>query len=71
MKMSCKRIAIGRMDYPNFREKKWLTGSGIMESRVRRMINLRFKSPSCFWKIENLDGFFLDVHCSLIYGIAF
>ena len=56
-----------RMDYPKFRENKWLTGSGIIESGVRRMINLRFKSPSCFWKIENLDGL-IFLRCALLSG---
>lgn len=56
-----------RMDYPNFRENKWLSGSGIIESGVRRMINLRFKSPSSFWKIENLDGLFF-LRCALLSG---
>ena len=56
-----------RMDYPEFRENKWLTGSGIIESGVRRMINLRFKSPSSFWKIENLDGL-IFLRCALLSG---
>ena len=37
-----------RLDYPKYRARKWLCGSGIIESGVRRMINLRFKSASCF-----------------------
>jgi hypothetical protein len=56
-----------RMKYPKFREKKWLCGSGIIESGVRRMINLRFKSPSCFWKQENLDGL-IFLRCALLSG---
>ena len=56
-----------RMNYPKFRENKWLSGSGIIESGVRRMINLRFKSPSSFWKIENLDGLFF-LRCALLSG---
>jgi hypothetical protein len=56
-----------RMDYPKFRKNKWLSGSGIIESGVRRMINLRFKSPSCFWKIENLDGL-IFLRCALLSG---
>ena len=56
-----------RMEYPKFRENKWLSGSGIIESGVRRMINLRFKSPSCFWKIENLDGL-IFLRCALLSG---
>ena len=58
---------IVRMNYSNLREKKWLCGSGIIESGVRRMINLRFKSPSCFWKQENLDGL-IFLRCALLSG---
>lgn len=56
-----------RMNYPSFREHKWLSGSGIIESGVRRMINLRFKSPSSFWKIDNLDGL-IFLRCALLSG---
>jgi hypothetical protein len=56
-----------RMNYPKFRENKWLSGSGIIESGVRRMINLRFKSPSSFWKQENLDGL-IFLRCALLSG---
>jgi len=58
---------IGRMNYQKFRENKWLCGSGIIESGVRRMINLRFKSPSSFWKQENLDGL-IFLRCALLSG---
>jgi len=30
-------------------------GSGIVESAVRRVINLRFKGASIFWKVEHLE----------------
>jgi hypothetical protein len=56
-----------RLDYPQYRAKKWLCGSGIIESGVRRMINLRFKSASCFWKQENLDGL-IFLRCALLSG---
>lgn len=56
-----------RMNYPKFRENKWLSGSGIIESGVRRMINLRFKSASSFWKIQNLDGL-MFLRCALLSG---
>ena len=54
-----------RLDYPQYRAKKWLCGSGIIESGVRRMINLRFKSASSFWKQENLDGL-IFLRCALL-----
>ncbi len=39
-----------RMNYPFYRKNKCLCGSSIIESGVRRIINLRFKSASPFWK---------------------
>ena len=56
-----------RLNYPQYRAKKWLCGSGIIESGVRRMINLRFKSASSFWKQENLDGL-IFLRCALLSG---
>jgi hypothetical protein len=50
-KKHCKRCR-----YNFFREKKLLCGSGIVESAIRRIINLRFKCPSSFWNIENVEG---------------
>lgn len=58
---------IWRLNYQKCRENKWLCGSGIIESGVRRMINLRFKSASCFWKQENLDGL-IFLRCALLSG---
>lgn len=58
---------IKRLNYQKVRAGKWLCGSGIIESGVRRMINLRFKSPSCFWKQENLDGL-IFLRCALLSG---
>jgi hypothetical protein len=43
------------MQYKKFKRKKWLLGSGVVESAIRRIINLRFKSASSFWKVEYLD----------------
>ena len=56
-----------RLNYPKYRKENWLCGSGIIESGVRRMINLRFKSASCFWKQENLDGL-IFLRCALLSG---
>lgn len=46
------------MQYFKYKRKKWLCGSGLMESAIRRIINLRFKGASSFWLIENLDPLF-------------
>ena len=44
-----------RINYQDYTDRKLLCGSGIIESGIRRMINLRFKSPSAFWHPENLE----------------
>lgn len=44
-----------RMKYPVLKAHKLPCGSGIVESAVRRLINLRYKSPSTFWKEENVE----------------
>jgi hypothetical protein len=46
---------IKRMQYHQLRHNKLPCGSGIVESAIRRVINLRFKSPSTFWKRENVE----------------
>lgn len=47
-----------RMLYAEFRDKKLVCGSGIIESGIRRVINLRFKNASAFWKPENVEGLY-------------
>ncbi len=44
-----------RMNYPHIRSLKLPIGSGIIESAIRRIINLRFKSPSTFWDKKNVE----------------
>ena len=44
-----------RMNYKQFNEQNLPIGSGIIESGIRRIINLRFKCPSSFWNVENLE----------------
>ena len=46
---------ISRMKYHCLRQRNFPCGSGIVESAIRRVINLRFKSPSTFWKKENVE----------------
>ena len=46
---------IDRMKYDQLRRNKLPCGSGIVESAIRRVINLRFKSPSTFWINENVE----------------
>lgn len=42
-------------NYKQLKELKMPCGSGIVESAVRRIINLRFKSPSSFWIPKNVE----------------
>jgi len=48
-----------RLDYQALREQNRPCGSGIIESGIRRIINLRFKSPSTFWFPENVEKLIL------------
>lgn len=44
-----------RMQYASFRHLDLPTGSGCVESAIRRVINLRLKSPGIFWKREKAE----------------
>ena len=44
-----------RIDYQSLKNSKKPKGSGVVESGIRRVINLRFKSPSSFWYPENVE----------------
>lgn len=44
-----------RMQYAVFRLLNLPTGSGCVESAIRRVINLRLKSPGIFWKRETAE----------------
>lgn len=46
----------GRLAYARFRRRKLPVGSGAIESAIRRVINLRMKGNSVFWKEENAEG---------------
>jgi hypothetical protein len=46
----------GRLDNAKFRKRKLPVGSGAIESAIRRVINLRLKGNSIFWKQENAEG---------------
>lgn len=48
---------VNRTQYADYQNRKLMCGSGIIESGIRRIINLRFKNASTFWKqgiVENL-----------------
>lgn len=46
----------GRLAYATFRRRHLPVGSGAIESAIRRVINLRMKGNSIFWKEENAEG---------------
>jgi hypothetical protein len=48
----------GRLDYRRFRRRGIPLGSGTIESTIRRVINLRFKSNGMFWREENAEALF-------------
>jgi hypothetical protein len=47
-----------RMHYADYQQDKLVCGSGIIESGIRRVINLRFKNASAFWKKENVESLY-------------
>lgn len=55
------------MQYKRFRKRKLLCGSGLVESAIRRVINLRFKGPSTFWYEDNLNNM-LVLRCAFLSG---
>ncbi len=56
-----------RMQYKQFKKRKLLFGSGLVESAIRRVINLGFKEPSTFWYKENLNNM-LVLRCTFLSG---
>lgn len=55
------------MQYKQMKRRKLLCGSGLVESAVRRIINLRFKGPSTFWKEDNLENLII-LRCAFLAG---
>jgi hypothetical protein len=48
-----------RMQYANYQLNKLMCGSGIIESGIRRIVNLRFKNPSTFWSKKIVEKLYL------------
>jgi hypothetical protein len=44
-----------KTQYAVYEENKLMCGSGIIESAIRRIINLRFKNASTFWEKETVE----------------
>jgi hypothetical protein len=49
----------GRLNYSQARDQQLPNGSGIIESTVRRVLNLRMKGASIFWAKENAEDMIL------------
>ncbi len=56
-----------RMQYARFTEYDLPTGSGHVESAIRRVINLRLKAPGTFW-LKEMAECFLYLRSQLISG---
>ena len=51
-----KHDTAGRLSYPHFKGLGLPLGSGAIESSIRRVINLRLKSNSTFWKETSAEA---------------
>jgi hypothetical protein len=47
-----------KMRYADYQKDNLMCGSGIIESGIRRVINLRFKNSSAFWKKDNVESLY-------------
>jgi hypothetical protein len=52
----------GRLDYARFRTNQLPIGSGVIESLIRQVVNLRLKSSGKSWLLETAEGF-LHARC--------
>ena len=44
-----------KTQYADYQKNKLMCGSGIIESAIRRIINLRFKNASTFWNEKTVE----------------
>ncbi len=56
-----------RIRYDEYEQNRQPIGSGIVESAIRRVINLKLKSPSTFWRQDRLEHM-LQLRCILMAG---
>jgi hypothetical protein len=54
-----RNAAAGRLNYGLARQQQLPNGSGIIESTVRRVLNLRMKGASLFWTKDNAEDMIL------------
>jgi hypothetical protein len=57
-----KHSRAGRMNYGEMRQQKFPIGSGVIESTIRRVVNLRLKGASVYWK-ESMAEDMLLLRC--------
>lgn len=55
------------INYRSFKQRKLPIGSGVIESSIRRVVNLRLKGAGMFWLHENAEGL-LHLRCQLKAG---
>jgi hypothetical protein len=48
-----------KTQYTDYKQRNLMCGSGIIESGIRRIINLRFKNASTFWRKEIVEKLYL------------
>ena len=58
---------INRMQYEKNRAMKLPTGSGVIESAIRRVVNMRVKSPGSFWKLGFAETV-IYLRAQVLYG---
>ena len=54
-----KHVRAGHMDYGEMRRRKFPIGSGVIESTIRRVVNLRLKGASVYWKESTANDMLL------------
>jgi hypothetical protein len=56
-----------RMQYKSNLLMKLPIGSGVIESAIRRVVNLRLKSPGSFWKVDFAEKM-IYLRSQILYG---
>lgn len=56
-----------RMQYRQAEDRKVPLGSGVIESAIRRVVNLRLKSPGAFWTLQRAEPI-LFLRAQVLYG---
>ena len=54
-----KHSRLGHMNYGEMRREKFPIGSGVIESTIRRVVNLRLKGASVYWKERSAEDMLL------------